>query len=527
MAINENEEFEFRARAEQEAKNRQPSFMQKMQMGMAIAPDSPATKIQNYLKTLGGNIASKGGEMGYPKTGVALGAIPTFLPEVMGMIGSPESEAGKISMFKPAIPIARQEAVNAARELSIPLTRAEQTGSMASSALESGLEKTPLGSLPIQKFREGQASALDATKTGLQKKMGTQSDLFSVGQKAIGGLKSRAKNLQTIKNSMFEAIPDNVNIPLSKSREMADTIIQEQSKFLPGTRNADVTGLAQNIQNVEKALSKGEPNYPLLKRLREVLNGRIQANNAGVSSGLPGQANAVGRDYLRLKSALDKDIETFVANQKTPLGSMVGKEFASSYKKANAFSGAYSKLFKGEDALSLAETPPEKIVDTVFKKNNETAIKRFHALVGDDGFKPAKQKFTQDLMDSKNVVGELKKYKPGTLEAIYSSPELAAIRKYGLAQSLSKGAEKIAGNPSGTGRQVATYGSLTGAGYELGAGHPLAAAGVLAGTLGAPYAGAKAYLSKAATEGVRFDPQIQKMVAAALQALRQKQMQPQ
>ena len=89
--------------------------------------------------------------------------------------------------------------------------------------------------------------------------------------------------------------------------------------------------------------------------------------------------------------------------------------------------------------------PPEKVVDIVFKKNNETAIKQFRALSGEDGFLPAKQKFTQELLDSQNVSKELSKYEPGTLRSIYNAQELKELTDYGLAQGLPKTTSNLQG----------------------------------------------------------------------------------
>jgi hypothetical protein len=503
-------------------------------------PDSPSTQLQKGLKTLGGNIAEKGGMMGYPKTGVALGVIPTFFPEALSMLspGGP-----KISALKPLIPEARQESVAAARELGIPLTRAEQTGGMLSSGFESAVEKTPLGARPMQQFREKQAEALQAAKSGLQGKMGTQADLYSVGQKAIAGLGERGKTMVGARDALFSQVPDNVHIAMPKAKSMADTLLDEQSRLYEGTRNPEVLKWSKIVSKAESSTGKGvtggpefsgtpggrvmasvgpeskfapKANYYPIKKLRENLGEAIgAAKNAGKYQEM--------RDLTRLKGSLDEDINSFASAPASPLDSMVAKEFKANYKKANAFSGAYKGLFRSDEALQLGEMPPEKVVDAVFKRNNETAIKRFHARVGDKGFQPAKQRFTQDLLDSKNVAGELKKYSPGTLNAIYSKPELADIRKYSFAQTLAKGAEKIAGNPSGTGRQVTNVGSIGGAGYALGTGHPVAAAGILGG----PYLGAKAYLSNALSSGVQFDPQIQRIIQGLIQATRRKAIQPQ
>jgi hypothetical protein len=589
MALSEAEELELLQLQKAKAQSTKPmsGFDRESTIAGAIfnaLPDSPATRIQKGLQGLGGDIAEKGGEIGgragFPKTGqaigVGLGAIPTYLPTIMSMM-SPEAEGSRVSMLKPNVPPARQAAVNAAKELNVPLTRAEQTGSMMGAGLESMLEKTPLGARPIQQFREGQSGALQAAKEGMQGKMGTSSDTFSVGQKALGGLEKRASAMKAAKNALFEQVPDNVRIEIPQAKNMADTLMNEQGTLWKGTRSPEVMRWSKIVSDAESSTGKGVTGGPEFKGVTRTIPGEtippstvtrqsslLSESGKPISyqENIPGRttkprteygikasvqpeetlapkynyypikklrenlgediraAKKAGkyqdyRDLSRLMDSLDKDISTFASKPASPMDSLIAKTFKENYKKANAFSGAYKGLYESAEADALRNTPPEKIVDTVFKKNNETAIKQFHAMVGEEGFQPAKQAFTQNILESKNVLNEIKKYKPGTLRAIYNQPELDQITKYGLAQSLSKGAEKMAGNPSGTGRQVASAGSYAGAGALAASGHPF-----LAGTLlGGPYAAAKGYLSNAARSGVEFNPQTNKGVASIVSAL--------
>jgi len=178
-------------------------------------------------------------------------------------------------------------------------------------------------------------------------------------------------------------------------------------------------------------------NYHDIKALRETLNGKIQeARRAGNFQ--------TERHFLRMKDALDKDIDNFVNGQTSPLGNMVAQEFSDTYKKANAFSGAFKNLYKSGDAETIKNLPPEQVIKSVFTPNNETAIKQFRALAGEEGFAPVKQKFTQDLLESGNVTKELEKLK-GSVNAIYTPAELAELQRYGLAQSVPKSVPALQG----------------------------------------------------------------------------------
>lgn len=467
--------------------------------------------------------AGKGGELAAeqlaksganPYLSAGVGTAIQMAPDIAGSL-IPGPKFGNARAFVPAIPAERQAAVAAAREAGMPLTRAEMTGGKSASALENFLEKTPLGSGPLDRLQKLKESILQRNKQALQEKLGTPQDVYSVGQEAQKEIPKRSAAMVSKRNEMFDAIPDNVSIPPNKTRNMADTLIQEQSKYIPTTRNKDVTAIAGDIQNIA---IDGKPNYEQIKRLRETLGGKI-------SEATDAKRFTEARDYERLKSALDQDINNFVEGQTRPLDSMVANEFAQSYKKANAFSGAYKNLFKSDEAQKLLESPPEKVVDILFKKNNETAIKQFRALAGEDGFSAVKQKFTNDLLESNNVLKELAKYKPGTLNAVYTAPELKEIHSYGLRQSISKTVSSLQGT-AGSARSNIQGGQYTGLGAGIASSAigniPGAAAGI--GQFLAPAALSRLYT--ATSNGIPLPINAASSLAAKTGAMQQRNQVP-
>lgn len=96
--MNENEEFEFRYRLEQEqgASGGKPSlgFGDVMEM----IPDAPWTRLRNAtLEPAGEMVAEAGGQMGFPATGAALGTAVQMAPELLstyaGMRGLYQSQS--------------------------------------------------------------------------------------------------------------------------------------------------------------------------------------------------------------------------------------------------------------------------------------------------------------------------------------------------------------------------------------------------------------------------------------------------
>lgn len=537
------------------------------------APIRAGQTIAAAPDVVGEVMATEGGRAGFPKTAATAGTATSVLgPLLMG----PAAE--EKSILSPAVPAARQSAVDAAREVGIPLSRAEQTGSPFFSWLESQLEKTPLGSGPINDARATQMAAKEAALKKAGDEMGTSSDLYTSGQRAQAQIPLRRDAMNETRGKMFDAVPDNVHISPAESESVADTILREQADYLPTTRNADVIAIAKDIQNAQNGVSSGagvtggpefrgvtrqapdkvipgqnivtehpadynpaepvvpgqgashytvdqiperripgkpiygggasaspeesfapKPNYQLLKRLRETLNGKIEDAKAAKNL-------STLRDYKRLKVGVDKDIDSFVAGQSNPADSMVADEFKQSYGKANAFSGAFKRLHDSPEATALTEAAPEKVQGMVFQKNNETAIKQFRALAGEDGFNEVKKRFTQDLLESKNLKSELGKYEDGTLNAIYRPDELAKLNKLADATDLMKSAEKTAGNPSGTARNVVGAGSFGAAGYALKAGRPDVALSIL----GLPYLAAKELVGTA--NGIPLSSTVQRAI---------------
>lgn len=617
MELTQEQKFKFRLRLEQEMEQqKQNSVSQESQQSQPYQPsflESAADVSQSaqdaIMGPIVGGIASGakalskrafGTEAPAQALGKGIGYLPQkieqageYTSEKLGSMGVNPYVAGAAGMvvanapymllpggkstgraFAPTVPAARQAAVKAAEAEGIALSRAEQTGSRLMTGIENTLEKTPLGSGTMESFRGKAESGMQSLKQRIAPQPKEVSD---IGATAKSGMQARKSSMSAQKNALYEAVPDNVSIPLSESTKVADTIIQEQSQYLPTTRNADIIAMAKDIQNAKEGISAGKgvtggpeirgvttrtpdikvpgetivtehppeynsaepvmrgekpsyftaektpgitipgkdvygtkysvspekqfsqkPNYPLLKRLRETLSGKAQ--DARDSKNF-----ALERDYLRLKSAVDQDIDTYVKGQNTPLGEMIGKEFSESYTKANAFARAYKRLFEGEEADLVRDLSPEHIVDRVFKKNNETAINRFHALVGDDAFKEAKAKWVNELMESGNVQNELGKYESGTLRAILSKPELEEIERYSSVQSIRKTVPNLQGT-QGSARSNIAAGSYGGLGYGLMSlmRGDLAGAAVGIGQYAAPYPLAKAVTSEAFRKGIPY-----------------------
>lgn len=496
------------------------------------------------LANKAGESVAEGSSQAYPKMNPYVAATAGLATSILGnpMTYLPMGKA-KISsrpFMVPEVAAGRQAGVSAMEGIGGPVSRAEMTGGGFSTSLENTLDKTVLGGKAGEARRGAQQTALQSEKTRLQERLGSGRDEYAAGLEAKGAVPGREKAMKGKRDEMFNAIPDNVYIHPKEAKSIADTIIQEQGEYFPTTRNSDVISIAKDIQNANLEgplggvgepggytrhplesqrsipLEKSEPggykfgadpqmkdkpiyqasysagppgealppksNYQQLKRLRETLGGKIQeATQAGRMS--------EARDFTRLKVGLDKDIESFVSGQTEPLDKMIAGEFSQTYKKANAFSGAFKDLFQGKEAGRLADMNPERVGQSIFIPNNETTIKRFRALAGEEGFTPLKGAFTQKLLESPNVGSELDKLK-GSANAIYTPEELSQLRRYADAQ----GVPKLVPSQQGThgsarsniaGGQYGTLAASIGSGMTaMAAGHPVVGLATMAGGVG-------------------------------------------
>lgn len=518
---------------------------------------APAKVSQSFGEAAGG-VAQAGSQYLQDK-----GVIGPYAGEEVSAIGGvaldprtylvPGSDA---RMMRPNIPIERQPIVSAMENVGMNPTYAQKTGSRFSMGLENTLEKAPMGNGPINERYQANETALLGEKHRLQSEMGTPQDVYGVGHEAKSKVPIRSEAMRLKREDMFQAIPDNVSIPLSEYSQHGAKIISEESKIRPLARNKEVMTFAEDAQHpyistgegvtggpeyqgitkqipgqtippssvTRKSSLLGESGMPL--SYKESVPGKnippsteygIQASASpetsfspksnyfdvkGLRETLTGkitEAHNAGnykaeRQFIGLKKALDADIENFANSEVSPLDSMVSKEFKESYGKANAFSRAYKGLFKSDEANALLSADPNKIVDLVFKgKNAETQIKKYRAITGEEGFTPLKQKFTQDLLESPNINRELKGYEEGTLMAIYSEPELNQIRQYGLAQEGGKSVSNLQGTQGSARSNIFSKSSA-----GLGAGiYALATGHPILGALGISQFIAPRYAAKA------------------------------
>lgn len=176
------------------------------------------------------------------------------------------------------------------------------------------------------------------------------------------------------------------------------------------------------------------------------------------------------RIYNELVDAIDKDIVDFSKNMKTP-EIKTKLDAAMNYFKYGDASLPGVKTFRDKDiSKMLTTTSPEDIVGKFFRRDNVSDIKRLSAAVGDEGMKPLKQAWVDNIM----FYGEEKAFNPAkfstafdkmdkpTLQAFLSADEYEGLKKLSEISKHMMKIEKIAGNPSGTAQQVMVANAMAG-----------------------------------------------------------------
>lgn len=462
--------------------------------GLGLAVDATQKGMKGIFEGFqkGGELATDVmTEKGFsPGASAAAGTGIGMIPQVASAF-LPGPKMGEVRVLKPTPGPGRAAAVEAATEAGVPLTRAEITGSKPVSLLESGLEKTLTGSGQIQKFRQAQSAAIQNALEGIKKRFGSQEPLSSAGAESKLGMQSELGQARELGRKLYKDIPD-VNIPPTNLRKTLNDI----SYANPEKRVLSVVNEVKQRVGFEGSQNA---NFQKLNDIRNYLSKEIQAETT-FNPITGSQITETGRSLIPIKKALDEDIQNYISSsKKSEYGKMEANQFETAFTKANAFHGNVKDLINNKLVRKLSKAPESDVVKTVFGPGRPEDVLVAKAAMGQEGYQALKKQYFNDLIESKNIGNTLDKLEPEFLNTAFSTQEIEALRKLDAIKKISLGAEKLAGNPSGTAQNIGTGVTLAGlghAGFKL-LTSPLAAIAEIAAILGIPYVAAKAYIGSA------------------------------
>lgn len=114
---------------------------------------------------------------------------------------------------------------------------------------------------------------------------------------------------------------------------------------------------------------------------------------------------------------------------------------------------------------SLVKTTPEKVVSFVVKPHNTTNIDMIEKIVGKEGIKEIAAKHLErvmvlnkhDLFSPEMLVTQLRRYGDRTMNRLLTPEIWKELQQLGKVSQIARGAELIAGNPSGTAQNLITF----------------------------------------------------------------------
>jgi len=113
----------------------------------------------------------------------------------------------------------------------------------------------------------------------------------------------------------------------------------------------------------------------------------------------------------------------------------------------------------------LTKSTPDSIMNMIFHPNNAQNINITKNIINKELWNEAKTKFTEKILMTNELglyrptpsVRQFTKFDDPTLRTIYNPEELSTLKKFVEISKSSQAAERISGNPSGTGSAVITF----------------------------------------------------------------------
>lgn len=525
-----------------------------------IADEKPmataAAKIYRPALEIGGTVAGElinpagGGILGYAAGDVAATAIdratgvrkpPDSLLEALGETGKAIAKgallkaAGDVagaaargtvetvkSMEVASAESAARTLADKAREMGVRLTPAQIQQSQPTSLLEAVLERMPLSSTMIQRFK-GEAGA--ATEKAAQKLL---DDLGSAELPQVSGKSAqeaiRRVNFERLKvrDKLFDRLTklvedaEGTQVALGTASKASGGTVQDMlkaaklggQKGLPAAATgplvtASNTGrVATELLAKERQLIEGLQDKKLADFLFSMSDQNAKMTFAGAKTmrerlrALVGPVADTPEKQInkKLLNALDDDISAWAVAQ--------GGKIEKAFRKANAFHGAVKQLASDPNIQKIAAANPEDVVNIIFKPGNVTELQLFRKATRESDYGGMQQAIIRRLFSDagggteaglvQNFQRNMKRYGQNTVNAALGPEQAARLQEFSsIVQASQRMATASAGNPSGTAPTLLSYMAPAGAGAAFAMRHPILGTTILL----TPAAVAKIYLS--------------------------------
>ena len=452
--------------------------------------------------------------------------------------------------------------------LNVPWSSGDITKHRGMNIVDSTLDKMLGSAGQYQRLRTGQLQRTGEMADELIESVGGKIDPTNAGTKAgeayetvYEGFKGRAKELYDAVEelshnaSSIDTPTLNKTIQLIKSKDVSKTLPSKVRKTL---KDIESDLFKEEMVNGVKVRIAEPLTYSHLRLLRSAMGKNSKSLDVIAQNGQG--------YYKMLKSAIEKDLrawadgpalidESLPAWKNTEPWQKMRQQQSykqTAIKEAMDMADEFYKM--GDEVLPsikdinskvgriLSDSDnPEKVVQKIFKPKNLTNIIRTRKLVGEDGFKTLKQAFLTEFLEGaegkwtgqgnievifpkKGKIDKLfKDYSLKELKFILGEDALNKLTQLQRMTDLSRTAQTMAGNPSGTG-QIMLAGQSIQDLFRVGQGGAATAGYMVGGPVGAaaPFVGpwglAKLILSGPGKRYLTSGAKLPKSVEAVLNA---------
>lgn len=412
---------------------------------------------------------------------------------------------------KGVIGAGREAGVTAAKELGVPLTRAEQTGNMFDTAVESTLGKSLTGGEIIQAAKAEADTVFTAVKSQLKQQFGTTLQPSAIGSGVKEGIESNIQGLKSKAQEIYQNLPNPRARP-EQLRAASENLIREQLQLprvdrdkalirrLMEYRNlglkvekkvqqiTDSFGFTQQITKLQKV--EHPASYPTLTALKRMSSNLGDAWRKSMKAGET-MGTVGGRDATVLSSAIQQDIR------------QVG-ELRQSLSEADKLYRQAKVLDKNQLIKRLRTAGPEEATQIIFNGKKRSNILLAKKVLGPK-FDGVKASYFNQLIDDPQLGKKLADMSEEYKVAVFSGEELQKLNQIAEIQKVRGAADKLQGT-SGSARTNAILrqladvknGLYVAAGGALSLNPMVAGAGLLAaaGSYYGPRMAANAYLKQ-------------------------------
>ncbi len=424
--------------------------------------------------------------------------------ELLGRAAAVPLQAG----IKGAVAVGKSVA-SKAKDFAVNLTPASILQSKPIGLFESALEKMPLSSGMIQRFRIKQGQQLEKAAQDLIEQFGTSQGKETVGTAVQEAIQAKHYKRLMVRNKLFDrltaSVKPEVKIGTENLQTTAEQLLANESQLPVEAQSA---GISKFLDSMAKIRQQGL-SFKGAKALRERLSSLV-----GPMADTPEK-----QVYKQLKNSLDDDLAKFADEE--------GGEIGKAWKKANSFHGAVKQLASDPNIKSvLDKANPSAVVNSLFNSRNTLQLRLLRKAMPESSYQNLQGAMINRLFEggvnqtaSEALASNIGKYGDEFLEVAVTKQKLNRLKEFAEVVQSVKAPERLAGNPSGTAQNVISFASGA---YVIT--NPLTGVAVVA----TPPALAKIYLSdfgrKLITEGVRLSPQSARAagVASALAALAMK-----